>query len=108
MNRIRELCKQLALTQNELAKHLQISDSTLSYWEMGEYEPDNDSLIKLSRFFQVPIDYILGGDFLKWDIDVIKMSYPEFDASCISGSDISISESTITYNLEEISSGRIR
>jgi len=41
MNRIRELHKQMDMTQIELAKHLQIANSTLSYWEMGKYEPDN-------------------------------------------------------------------
>jgi len=69
MNRIRELRKQMNMTQKELAKHLQVADSTLSYWEMGKYEPDNDALLKLSRFFQVPIDYILDGDFKRWDIN---------------------------------------
>jgi len=53
----------MKLTQKELAKHLQIADSTLSYWEIGKYEPDSEALMKLSRFFKVPIDHILGGDF---------------------------------------------
>ena len=66
MNRIRELRKQKKLTQKELAKHLQIADSTLSYWEMGKYEPDNKSLKILSKFFHVPIDYILGGEISEW------------------------------------------
>ena len=59
MNRIRELRKQRKMTQKELAKHLQIADSTLSYWEQGRYEPDIKSLKLLSNIFQVPIDYIL-------------------------------------------------
>ena len=75
MNRIRELRKQMDMTQKELAKHLKIADSTLSYWEMGKYEPDSDALIKLSRFFKVPIDYILGGDFTKWDIKCLPLFY---------------------------------
>jgi len=69
MNKIRELRKKQNMTQKELAKQLQIADSTLSYWEMGKYEPDKEALIKLSRFFEVPIDYILGGDFTKWNFD---------------------------------------
>ena len=62
MKRIRQLRKQKKMTQKELAEHLQIADSTLSYWEMGKYEPDIDSLKKLSRFFLVPIDYIVGDE----------------------------------------------
>jgi transcriptional regulator with XRE-family HTH domain len=76
MNRIRELRKHKKLTQKELAKHLKIAASTLSYWETEKYEPDNESLRLLSSFFQVPIDYILGGNMLKWSVqDIEKMPY---------------------------------
>jgi len=98
MNRIRELRKKMDMTQKELAKHLQIADSTLSYWEIGRYEPDNEALMKLSRFFNVPIDYILGGDFTRWDIDGNRMPYPDADTtSRLAGSDISVSESEAPY-----------
>ena len=50
------------MTRKELADHLRIADSTLSYWEMGRYEPDNESLLTLSKFFRVTIEYLLGGD----------------------------------------------
>ena len=97
MNRIRELRKQMDITQKELANHLQIADSTLSYWEMGKYEPDNDALIKLSRFFKVPIDYILGGDFLKWDISRKGVTYPDEDAAHMADFDTSVSEPGVQY-----------
>jgi len=80
MNRIRELRKQMDMTQRELAKYLQVADSTLSYWETGRYDPDNAALMKLSRFFQVPIDYILGGDFTRWDIESPNMFVSELKA----------------------------
>lgn len=60
MNKIKELRKSSKLTQKELAQYLKISDSTLSYWERGDYEPDNNSLIALASFFDVSIDYLLG------------------------------------------------
>jgi len=87
MNRIRELRKQMDMTQRELAKYLKVADSTLSYWEMGRYEPDNEALMKLSGFFRVPVDYILGGDFTKWDI---------------TGSDMFVSESKAVYTTNRI------
>jgi len=85
------------MTQKELAKHLQIADSTLSYWEMGRYEPDQEALMSLSRFFQVPIDYILGGDFVTWDINRSTMHHPGADVSRLTGSDISVSEPDAEY-----------
>ena len=100
MNRIRELRKQVNLTQKELAKRLQIANSTLSYWEMGKYEPDNDSLIKLSRFFNVPIDYILDGDFAKWDITESRSSFQSSSVSAghLNDADLYVSESEVLYN----------
>jgi len=85
------------MTQKELAKHLQIADSTLSYWEMGKYEPDTDALMRLSRFFSVPIDYILGGDFIKWDISGSNAKYTDADTPRLAGSGISVSEPEAAY-----------
>ena len=62
MNRIKELRKSKKITQKELASHLGIADSTLSYWEQGKYEPDINALRQLSKFFNVSIDYIIGGE----------------------------------------------
>jgi len=101
MNRIRELRKQKDMTQKELAKHLQVSDSTLSYWEMGKYDPDNDALMRLSRFFHVPIDYILGGDFTQWDVSGSKTPYPDADSSRLPVSDMSVSEPKVEYNTND-------
>lgn len=107
MNRIRELRKQKDMTQKELAKHLQVSDSTLSYWEMGKYEPDSEALMKLSRFFQVPIDFILGGDFIKWDIDEVRTPYPDVDTPRFTGSAISVSEPGSAYSINNKSENTI-
>ena len=93
MNRIRELRKKKGLTQKELAKHLKVADSTLSYWEMGKYEPDSKTLMKLSEFFRVPIDYILGGDFIKWDISNDRVLNPGINAS-----HLAVSEADVLYN----------
>ena len=99
MNRIRELRKQMNMTQKELAIHLQIADSTLSYWEMGKYEPDNEALLKLSRFFNVPIDYILVGDFTRWDIDGSRMSSMDVDTLRSADSGKSVSEPKSAYGI---------
>jgi len=100
MNRIRELRKQKDMTQKKLAEYLEIADSTLSYWEMGKYEPDSEALIKLSRFFQVPIDYILCGDFQKWDTDGVGAIYLDPSTSSDTGFDMSVSESLTEYRLQ--------
>ena len=99
MNRIRELRKQMNMTQKELATHLQVADSTLSYWEVGRYEPDSETLMKLSRFFRVPIDYILGGNFTRWDITENNMLYPDVESLQLNDSGLTVSEPDTEYNV---------
>lgn len=60
MNRIKQLRTSQKLTQVVLSNALGISQSTLSSWESGRYEPDLTSLQKLSEFFGVSVDYLLG------------------------------------------------
>jgi transcriptional regulator with XRE-family HTH domain len=55
--------KKLKLTQKQLAEKLGVSDSTLSYWERGDFEPDSVSLLKLANYFGVTVDYLLGRKF---------------------------------------------
>ena len=58
--RLKELRKMRGITQKELAELLHISDSTLSNWEQGRFEPDNETLIWLASFFGVSIEDLLG------------------------------------------------
>ncbi|MCL2151742.1 MAG: helix-turn-helix domain-containing protein [Oscillospiraceae bacterium] len=102
MNRIKELRKQKKITQKELAKHLQIADSTLSYWEMGKYEPDNESLKKLSKFFLVPIDYILCGDFLEWKIASDGILYADIGNPFSAGAAASVGEVGMVYSTNPV------
>lgn len=60
--RITNLRKNLKLTQQELADKLGISRAALSHYEKDRRDPDSDTLIKLSEFFDVSIDYLLKGE----------------------------------------------
>ena len=46
--------------QNELARILGLSNASISYWENSKQEPSASALFKLSQFFGVSIDYLLG------------------------------------------------
>lgn len=60
MNRLRELRLQKRMKQKEIADIVGISQSAYSYWETGQVRIDNDSLKKLSEFYNSTIDYLLG------------------------------------------------
>ena len=98
MNRIRELRKERKMTQKELAAHLEIADSTLSYWEMGRYEPDHGHLKELSKFFHVSIDYILGGDTAEWETGKGRAYNSDAGNIMLSGSAMSVSDAKAMYD----------
>lgn len=57
---IKELRKDRKMTQQELGNILNISKSTIAHYEQGVNLPPLDILIKLSKCFEVPVDYLLG------------------------------------------------
>ncbi|NLB52051.1 MAG: helix-turn-helix transcriptional regulator [Syntrophomonadaceae bacterium] len=65
--RLKELRKKAELTQRELAGLLGVAQNTISQWELGEREPDNDTLKSLAKFFGVSTDYLLNDNNLASD-----------------------------------------
>ena len=72
-NRIRELRKQINLTMKELGAVVGLAESTISQYETGKRQPDNEVLLKLGEFFGVTVDYLLGADFSGSLINVFPM-----------------------------------
>lgn len=58
--RIRDLREDNDLTQKEVAKVLNCSQQVYSNYELGQRDIPTDVLIKLSFFYNVSTDYILG------------------------------------------------
>lgn len=54
------LRKSANLTQEELAKKLNITRGTYAHYELDKREPNYEVLTQLSNFFGVSIDYLLG------------------------------------------------
>ncbi len=58
--RIKTLRTEKNVGQNLLAKELEISNASISYWENGKQEPSAQAIFKLATYFGVSADYILG------------------------------------------------
>ena len=50
------------LKKKDLAKILNVSAPCISQYESGKSEPSYDTLILLSQYFDVSIDYLLGNE----------------------------------------------
>ena len=60
--RLKELRKRDGLSQVEFAKQFNISTGTIGNWETGAREPDATTLMKIAKFFNVTVDYLLNDD----------------------------------------------
>lgn len=60
--KIIELRQQNNMTQKYLAEKLGFERTTIYSWERKGKEPSYATLIKLSKFFGVTVDYLLGNE----------------------------------------------
>ncbi len=58
-NRIAKMRKEFGLNQTQLAQKLNTTQANISSWEHGKWQPDNETLVKLSIIFHCTIDYLL-------------------------------------------------
>lgn len=68
MTNTKKLRKFFGYTQDQLAKLLGVSRSTVAMWETTQQEPDYETLKRISMIFDVSSDFVMGeGIFSKWD-----------------------------------------
>ena len=58
------LRKRKKLTQEDFAKKMKISNKTISKWETGYSIPKFDDLLKISKYFNVPINVLINKELL--------------------------------------------
>lgn len=58
--RIRELRQEKEITVTELASAMGKSEGAVRMWETGKSKPDIDTIINLTKFFNVSSDFLLG------------------------------------------------
>lgn len=64
MEMLKKLRKQHRYNQSVLAELLNISVSAYGNYELGQREPNIDSLKKMADFYGVTVDYLLGRDHI--------------------------------------------
>lgn len=58
--RIRDLREDRDLRQRQIAEYLNCSQQVYSNYELGQRDIPTDVLIRLSEFYNVSVDYLLG------------------------------------------------
>ena len=60
--KLQKLRRESGLSQEKLAEQLHVSRQAVSKWELGTAAPDTDNIVRLSKFFQVPLEYLMLED----------------------------------------------
>lgn len=60
-SRLKNLRENKELSQGELGKRFNLSQSTIAYYESDKKQPNNNTLKKIADFFGVTVDYLLLG-----------------------------------------------
>ncbi len=80
-NRLRQLREREKISQNALANDLGITRASVNAWEMGISAPNAQSLILLSNYFNVSVDYLLGLDNTEY-LDISQLNTTEKELVC--------------------------
>lgn len=63
---IRNLRQQKGISQVDLAGYLNVTKQSVSNWENNNIQPSVEIIVKLSKYFAVSTDYLLGLDDRKY------------------------------------------
>lgn len=64
-DKLKKLRLESGLKQKELGEKLGLSASAIGMYEQGRRDPDNETLMELSKIFDVSVDYLLGNEATK-------------------------------------------
>lgn len=70
------LCIDKGEKANPVAKKLNISSGTVTMWKNGSV-PSGDNLIKIADYFNVTVDYLLGREAPKYEVQNVVLSENE-------------------------------
>ena len=75
MNRLRGLRLEKNESLEIVAKYLNVTIQTVSNYETGKREMNPDTLLKLSKYYNVSIDYLLGKSDIRNPEELQKVKF---------------------------------
>lgn len=76
-NTLRALRKDHKVTQEELAKAVGVSKSSINMYERGEREPSIETLKKIAKYFHVSMNILLGNEEAYEEIERFAQTYKD-------------------------------
>lgn len=79
IKRLKDLRVKRGISQEDLARSLNLTKSSICCYEKGLRVPALETLINLADYFEVSVDYLLGRDVLVKNKDTKKLEYISFE-----------------------------
>lgn len=73
-SKFNKLLKKMRLKPADVAKDTGISPTVFTDWKKGKSSPNAEKLLKLAKFFDVPMEYLLIDDDEDEDVDILPHS----------------------------------
>lgn len=67
--RLDMLLREHGITPYRLAKNIGMSQSSLSEWKRGNSVPKYENMVKIADYFNVPVSYLTGKEYVKPEIE---------------------------------------
>ncbi|MBQ8291126.1 MAG: helix-turn-helix transcriptional regulator [Clostridia bacterium] len=58
--RLPAVLKELRISKSSIIKNMHVSPSVMHKWTTGKNEPNSDTLIKLAKYLDCSVDYLIG------------------------------------------------
>ena len=81
-NKIKELREEKKMTQIRLSTELEITQETVSAYEIGKHYPSVKSLLKMAELFNASLDYIMGLSEIR--LPIKENGLPQNEATALS------------------------
>ena len=85
--RIYNLRKRSALSQEEFADRLGVSRQAVSKWETGQSVPDSEKAAAMAKFFGVSLDYLLNGEEVATPLPMATAEGGAYSVACAAQQD---------------------
>ena len=93
--------KKLGLTQEALAEKSDVTTQFVSYAESGKRAMRPENLIKISNALNVSVDYLLSGDIIDKDIQLLSAKIEKLTPSEVRIIESIIDECLLLYHCDE-------
>lgn len=83
MLRLKELRKEIGISQKQFAKDFGVGQNTVSRWETGDRLLDSETLNSVAEYFEVSTDYLLARTNLKKGVKQMEQKLNGVDINVI-------------------------